>query len=807
MKTIMKHSINTLLLVAGVFCSANAQQVSTLYFLENAPMRHQINPAFQPVSDGYVNFTPLGYTSLWVGNNSLTMSDAIINVNGNTATALHPDADRAKLMKQFRKVTLVDGDITMDLLSFGFRHKENGYVHIGIMERVEAGVGIPKTYFEFLLNGGMTNLSGVNSFDLTKTSARASLYTEISGGYSYKINDQWTVGGKVKFLLGQANVIMLNKNVTLDASAQQWHLMADGKLQAAAPVNLNALPEQLSYNTLQNFDFGKLTNGMSWTDFLKPQGYGAGIDLGFTYKPHPQVQITAAVNDLGFIVWKGVNYTTYADSTFSGVNGLQYSDYANAGNDYKFDGNKLGDDVVKSLENYTKCLRTTSRTDSYTRMLSAKLNVGVDANFCDNILGVGIVSKTRMFNGRFYEEVTVGGAVRPCNWFNLAVSYSLVNNGKYSNIGAGLSFMPYDGINMTLAMDYIPTSYVKYNNIPIPYKTKGVNVALGFSIVWGTNKKKDSDKDGVPNKWDLCPETPLNVQVDKNGCPVDSDGDGVPDYLDLCPDTPKEAYGMVDSTGCPIDSDQDGVPDYRDSCFTIPEAIAFVDSIGCDKDSDGDGVPDYLDQCPDTPKEAFGLVDSLGCPLDSDGDGVPDYLDKCETQPEAIGFTDSLGCNLDSDGDGVDDYIDECPKVAGPIENKGCPVVKKEVRSLLKKAMQGIQFETGKAIIKKSSNALLDQIAKVFIDNPTYVIEVQGHTDNTGSEAINGPLSQNRANAVRDYLIMAGVPADRLTAVGYGSSQPIADNATKQGRALNRRVEFIINFEEVSYIEILDHAK
>ncbi|MCQ2342750.1 MAG: OmpA family protein [Paludibacteraceae bacterium] len=296
------------------------------------------------------------------------------------------------------------------------------------------------------------------------------------------------------------------------------------------------------------------------------------------------------------------------------------------------------------------------------------------------------------------------------------------------------------------------------------------------------------------------------MTVDATGCPIDSDGDGVPDYMDDCPGTPTEAYGLIDSTGCPIDSDKDGVPDYRDKCVTLPEAVEHVDSLGCDKDSDKDGVPDYLDQCPDTKPEAVQFVDSLGCDKDSDGDGVPDYMDECPTTQEAIGHVDEKGCDKDSDGDGVPDYKDECPTVAGPTANKGCPVIQKEVRNLLKKAMQGIQFESGKAIIKKNSYTILDQIAHIFTENPNYVVEVQGHTDNTGNEAMNKKLSQDRADAVRDYLVRAGVDEHRLTAVGYGQEKPIADNATKAGRALNRRVEFDITFEQVTYEEVLDHA-
>ncbi|MBQ7209676.1 MAG: OmpA family protein [Paludibacteraceae bacterium] len=113
--------------------------------------------------------------------------------------------------------------------------------------------------------------------------------------------------------------------------------------------------------------------------------------------------------------------------------------------------------------------------------------------------------------------------------------------------------------------------------------------------------------------------------------------------------------------------------------------------------------------------------------------------------------------------------------------------------------MQGIQFETNKAVIKPVSFPILDQIAQTFIDNPTWLVEVQGHTDNVGKADYNQSLSERRANSVRDYLVGKGVPAEKLTAKGYGLTKPIADNKTADGRKQNRRVEFVITFEEVSY--------
>ena len=649
------------------------------------------------------------------------------------------------------------------------------------------------------------------------------------------------------------------RQLNINANSNQWQLKGTLGMTVSGPINYNALPVQDGnsvydvINSLQdNNNQSSSSSGQQSTQIidmnnipklLTPNGYGAAIDLGFTYKPIENLQLSVALNDLGFLYWTGHNYNVAIDTTFNGVGNIEYNKYRDEqGN---FSTQMLMDSVVNNLQGLTRAMIIHKGTAGYARMTTARLNIGLDANFWDNRVGLGVVSATRLYNARLYEEITLGVAFRPVNWFNIAASYSLMENGKYSNIGAGLSFMPYDGINLTLAMDYIPTSYAALPNSDpaapkqyyLPYKAKNVNVALGFTIVWGTNKR-DRDKDGVWDKIDMCPDTPRGVEVDSVGCPLDEDHDGVPDYLDHCLGTPEAAIGYVDSLGCPKDSDGDGVPDYLDKCPDTPkEAIGYVDSVGCPIDSDGDGIPDYLDRCPNTPAEARGTVDSLGCPIDSDGDGVPDYLDKCPNTPieakvdsagcpidsdhdgvpdymdecpntpkAAIGFVDEKGCEKDSDGDGVPDYLDECPFVIGVKANKGCPEVKREVRTLLQKAMQGIEFETGKATIKPKSYDILNLIATIFIDNKDYIVEIQGHTDNTGKAEQNKKISQKRAEAVKNYLVKKGVPAERLTAVGYGQELPIADNKTAKGRQKNRRVEFKISFEEVHYETILDHA-
>ena len=205
-------------------------------------------------------------------------------------------------------------------------------------------------------------------------------------------------------------------------------------------------------------------------------------------------------------------------------------------------------------------------------------------------------------------------------------------------------------------------------------------------------------------------------------------------------------------------TDGEGVPAARDT-GPEPPAGARVDSKGCPIDSDGDGVYDGIDKCPGTP--VYAHVDDTGCPKDGDGDGVYDGIDRCPTTPAGVAVN-----------------VDGCPKAAPLFQEKRDTLV-----------LEGVHFDTGKATLTENSKTILDIVARSLTDWPEVKVEVGGHTDSTGSDKINNELSQRRAESVRAYLIERGIAPDRLTAKGYGKSKPIADNATKNGREKNRRVE------------------
>ena len=226
------------------------------------------------------------------------------------------------------------------------------------------------------------------------------------------------------------------------------------------------------------------------------------------------------------------------------------------------------------------------------------------------------------------------------------------------------------------------------------------------------------------------------------------------------------------------DTDKDGIPDKDDAC---PEVAGPKEFNGC-PDTDGDGIPDKDDACPDV----AGLKEFNGCP-DTDGDGVPDKDDKC---PDVAGPAENGGCPWpDTDGDGVLDKDDLCPNEAGPASNNGCPEPNDDDQKRLNQYAKTILFDTGKATIKFESAEVLNQIINVLKKFPKSRFRIEGYTDSVGKKQKNIELSQNRADAVKVYLIQGGIDASRLESQGFGPEKPIASNKNKKGRELNRRVE------------------
>jgi len=232
-----------------------------------------------------------------------------------------------------------------------------------------------------------------------------------------------------------------------------------------------------------------------------------------------------------------------------------------------------------------------------------------------------------------------------------------------------------------------------------------------------------------------------------------------------------------------VDRDGDGVLDVDDKC---PDVAGLANLQGC-PDRDGDGIADGDDKCPDV----AGIAKYQGCPIpDTDGDGINDEQDKC---PTVKGLARYQGCPIpDTDGDGVNDEEDKCPTRSGPASNMGCPEIAKEVIEKVSMAAKNVFFATGSYKLLAKSFKSLNDVAEIMKADESLMLDIDGHTDEVGSDESNQTLSENRAGSVREYLISKAVAESRMISTGYGESKPVADNKTAAGRAKNRRTEMTV---------------
>lgn len=378
------------------------------------------------------------------------------------------------------------------------------------------------------------------------------------------------------------------------------------------------------------------------------------------------------------------------------------------------------------------------------------------------------------------------------------------NGVLYQGIGAEIFFHP--SLSLDLLARFTSLLQLRRDNVGVD-DINSQTLQILAALTWYIRHQSDRDRDGYADQHDADPLQPEDFDgfQDLDGAPdPDNDNDGIPDRMDLAPIAPEDPDGFEDKDGVPDpDNDEDGIPDLRDLCVNAAEDLdSFEDEDGCpDPDNDEDGIVDALDACPDKAEDLDGFEDNNGCPdIDNDGDLIVDLLDKCPDQPETVnGYMDEDGCpDMDTDGDGIPDERDKCPRdpetVNGFEDNDGCPDDQQLTRTENSGAvmvLQGVTFASGKGELTAESLPVLDEVANSLLLEPKAIIEIRGHTDNVGKAASNQLLSERRAESVRQYLMKKGVAGERITAIGFGQRYPVADNKTAEGRARNRRIEFI----------------
>ncbi len=520
---------------------------------------------------------------------------------------------------------------------------------------------------------------------------------------------------------------------------------------------------------------------------------------------------------LGLFKWGELGVSLPVQIMF-GSRGPSYVDPSNANlnNDLTFGGQMVGD---LGLHPKVRILNTSKYPVGLAVLTSVYLPTGDSKKF----LGEGnvtlrpeiILDKEFGYARRFRMALNVGALIR-------------FDKNTFTDQGTTLT-MPavhLDGTGKSRSLGTQVTYSLAIAGAVVPQKFELVAEIYGYSDVTGSANAHPMEwlaggKVYLASKSYLQFGAGTGIIPDQTGSPEvrafigflfepsigDRDGDGIKDDVDKCPDEPEDFDDFEDEDGCPDpDNDRDGILDKDDKCPNEPETKnGFQDEDGCpdkvDLDRDGDGIPDRLDKCPDEPEDKDGFEDEDGCPdPDNDKDGILDVDDLCPNQPEdKDGFEDQDGCpDPDNDKDGILDKDDKCPNAPetynGFQDEDGCPdkgIVR--VRRGVIQLFDKIHFETARATIKPISFPILNAVAASLKGNPQLkLVEVQGHADERGDDDYNMRLTEDRAQAVKQYLIGHGIDAERLQAHGYGETKPICARHNDTCWSQNRRVEFII---------------
>ncbi|MFZ4704796.1 MAG: DUF5723 family protein [Bacteroidales bacterium] len=786
-----KYLLSWLVSIAAVLSAtqAVAQTDFTLYHMQLVPYRIYQNPALMPQCRSFVG-TPVISSIYFQTSNAFSYSD-VISREANDSIKIDID----KLTSKLNDGNNLFMNLDIDLLSFGFKAADKYYITFSARERSIVRFMYPKDLINFLWKGN----AAVGLGKTLEFSPRldAMLFDEYALGFAGEVNEHLTLGTRLKFLNGRANVYTERANASLytDPVDFSYKLKSDILIRTAG---IDSMSDQKT------------------NDIIMGGNHGLGIDIGASYKLNSKFSFSASVLDLGYINWKKQLFAIESRRPGEEINfiGVDINEFINK------------DTIRNAFQAVIDSLTDKFKIDSvynqaYKTYLPMRLYAGADFNINDkNTVGI-------LFHGQFYDKKLIPAFslsyyTQLGRFLGFSASYNIMNK-SYNNVGVGLS------LNAGPMQIYATTDNILAFS---DYKTaRNVNVHSGLVWTFGRNKK-DKDKDGIidkldecplipgPKKFNGCPDTDLDSIPDKDdacpnvpgtlanrGCP-DRDGDGIYDQDDACPDVP----GLLEFKGCP-DTDGDGITDANDDCPDVKGLALFRgcpdsdgDSIidkydecpyqagtavfkGC-PDTDGDGIPDKNDLCPTVP----GNPENKGCPfIDTDGDGIKDSEDACPSIP---GPLENKGCPLlDTDGDKTPDIYDNCPTIPGIPENKGCPEIKKEEQEVINTAFSSLEFETGKSIIKSVSNSSLDRLADLLIKKPDWKLQLSGHTDNVGQPATNMTLSKNRTLAVKKYLTNKGVTDERIKTEWYGQTKPIAPNSTPEGRQKNRRVEIAIFFQ------------
>jgi len=457
--------------------SNHAQVTNTLFFMQGVPQSNRVNPAYQPEGNIYIGLPFLAPVRTSASSGSLAWEDVIYHNPVQTdslITFLHPLGSKEAFLDELRPLNLVTSDIGSALISAGFR-TEVGYFSLDVVSRWDGNMYLPGDLARLLINGAEDG----KVYDLNGAGADLMAFDEISVAWSGEILENLTIGARAKVLFGIGNVSTKSSGLSLATSQDAWNLKSNMQFNVSLPF------AEVSYDEDGNIEDVVVDEELEDPSFKAISKYmfngknlGFGVDLGATYRPLDELQISVSLLDLGYITWKDevhqIDYKTEYDFTGFEINLFDLSEENSLVDFIDSSFSQLSDSLGSFLEFTPGTV--------YSKRLNTKLLVGVSYDVTPSI-NFGLLSRMDFLNDMVTPQVTASANFRAGRILNFTFSYSYMNH-YFRNLGAGISLNA-GPVNLYLISDNA------LNVLFWPEQAHSANLWFGFNLMFGYKDKTD----------------------------------------------------------------------------------------------------------------------------------------------------------------------------------------------------------------------------------------------------------------------------------------------------------------------------
>ena len=464
----MKKSLRYMaaaLTMAAAILPTSAQELRTSYFMETSNYRHQMNPAL--LDSPYVG---LLFSNINIGmTGNIGAKQFIFDTNGlpgytgnyRYTTFMDPNVDAATFLNKLHDKNRFDLYLNYNLFSVGFK----AWGGVNLLElnlRSNTNLTLPKGLFEFAKTAGEKE-----HYEFGGLGMRTQNYMELALGHSRDINDQWRVGGKLKFLIGAAYADFTADNVTLDMTEDAWRIQSNAQVKASL-LKSDVIHEDPSKNSADGRPRVKELDNFG---FSLP-GFGMALDLGVTYKPIENLTLSAAITDLGFISWKNTHHaSSQGDYTFDGFNNIYIGSDKDQTEDIDDQFDQIGDDLEEMFSVYDDGTKTA------TQALAATLNVGAEYKLpAYDKLKFGFLYTSRIHGKYSWHQGMLNVGVRPVKWFECNVNGAVTSTGVTAG---GMLSLKAPHFNFYIAADRF---FSKMGKQGVPLNSSNGNITFGMTF-------------------------------------------------------------------------------------------------------------------------------------------------------------------------------------------------------------------------------------------------------------------------------------------------------------------------------------